>query len=117
MRYRVAHRSAAARPGLTQVLGAKEGFMTDEEIGEIEMRCNAATSGPWQSFIEGRDHLAGDDFIRTGGLDDSSPDIYLIQATHADQDFIAHARQDIPTLIAQVRLLKASIASGQGVGV
>jgi hypothetical protein len=81
--------------------------MTDEELREIEKRCNAATAAPWESFIEGRDHLAGDDFIRTGGMDDSSPDIHLTQATHADQDFVAHARQDIPALIAEVRRLKA----------
>jgi hypothetical protein len=83
--------------------------VTDEEIREIEARCNAATAAPWQSFIEGRDHMAGSDFIRTG-LDSSSPDIYLTDATHADQDFIAHARQDIPSLIAEVRRLKALVA-------
>ncbi|UJJ50369.1 MULTISPECIES: hypothetical protein [Rhodanobacter] len=84
--------------------------MTDEEIREIEARCNAATAAPWRSFIEGRDHMSGSDFIRTGGLDSSSPDIYLTDATHADQDFIAHARQDIPSLIAEVRRLKALVA-------
>jgi len=81
--------------------------MTDDQLREIEERCNAASAAPWESFIEGRDHMGGDDFIRTGGMDDSSPDIYLTQATHADQDFIAHARQDIPALIAEVRRLKA----------
>jgi hypothetical protein len=83
--------------------------VTDKEIREIEVRCEAATSAPWQSFIEGRDHLAGSDFIRTGGLDDACPDIELIGATHADQDFIAHARQDIPALIAEVRRLRALV--------
>ncbi|UJJ51043.1 MULTISPECIES: hypothetical protein [Rhodanobacter] len=83
--------------------------MTDEEICKIEARCNAATAAPWQSFIEGRDHASGSDFIRTGGLDGASPDIYLTDATHADQDFIAHARQDIPLLIAEVRRLKALV--------
>ena len=83
--------------------------MTDEEIREIEARCNATTATPWQSFIEGRDHTSGSDFIRTGGLDSSCPDIYLTNATHADQDFIAHARQDIPLLIAEVRRLKAIV--------
>jgi hypothetical protein len=83
--------------------------MTEEQLREIEARCNATTAGPWESFIEGRDHLSGDDFIRTGGLDDSSPDIYLLQATQADQDFIAHSRQDVPALIAEVRRLKALV--------
>ena len=32
---------------------------------------------PWEAFVEGRDHFSGDDFIRTGGLDDASPDMYV----------------------------------------
>ena len=84
--------------------------VTDDEICKIEARCNAATAAPWTSFIEARDNICGSDFIRTGGLDSSSPDIYLTDATHADQDFIAHARQDVPALIAEIRRLKALIA-------
>jgi hypothetical protein len=83
--------------------------VTDEEIYKIEARCNAATAAPWQSFIEGRDCMSGSSFIRTGGLDSSSPDIYLIDATPADQDFIAGAREDVPSLIAEVRRLKALV--------
>ena len=90
--------------------------MKDEEVRSIEVRCDAATSGPWESFVEGRDHLAGDDFIRTGGLDHDSPDMYVTlysgavprPASAADLDFIAHARQDIPRLIAEIRRLQAN---------
>lgn len=28
-------------------------------------------------LVEGRDHSAGDNFIRTGGLDDGFPDMYV----------------------------------------
>ena len=87
--------------------------MTDAEIDEIAARAAAAMSGPWRSFIEGRDHLGGNDFIQTGGDDDRSPDIELIGATPADQDFIAHARQDIPRLVAEVRRLRR-ITGGPG---
>jgi hypothetical protein len=80
--------------------------MTDAELDEIAARCDAATSGPWRSFIEGRDHLGGNDFIITGGDDDRSPDIELTGASRADQDFIAHARQDVPRLVAEVRRLR-----------
>jgi hypothetical protein len=66
--------------------------MDDQLLLEIEARLAAATKGPWQSFVEGRDHLAGDSFIRTGGMDNDSPDIYLSGGTLQDQDFIAHAR-------------------------
>jgi hypothetical protein len=65
-----------------------------EALDEIERRCAAATPGPWKSYVEGRDHTSGDSFIMTGGND-----IYLSGATLADQDFIAHARQDLPALI------------------
>ena len=78
--------------------------MTDEEISQIEGRYAAATPGPWQSFIEGRDHTSGSSFIRTTG-----GDIELSGGSHADQDFIAHARQDVPMLIAEIRHLKAII--------
>jgi hypothetical protein len=83
--------------------------LTDEELEHIERRCNAATKGPWESSVEGRDHLAGSNFIRTGGLDDESPDIELIGGAVDDQDFIAHARQDVPRLIEEVRRLKRSL--------
>jgi hypothetical protein len=84
--------------------------MDAQELDEIESRCLAATKGPWQSFIEGRDHLSGDSFIRTGGMD--SPDLYLAGGTLQDQDFIAHARQDIPRLVAEVRNLQAQLRNG-----
>jgi hypothetical protein len=44
--------------------------------------------------------MSGSDFTMTGG-----EDIYLTGATVSDQDFIAHARQDIPRLIAEVERL------------
>lgn len=75
--------------------------MKDEELKEIEERCNKATAGPWISFIEGRNHTSGSNFIRT-----NQDDIELIGASDADQDFIAHARQDIPLLINEIYQLK-----------
>ena len=70
----------------------------------IRHRCDQATPGPWKSYVEGRDHDSGSSFIMTGG-----EDIELIGASVADQDFIAHARQDIPQLVAEIRRLKAII--------
>lgn len=80
--------------------------MTEDELKEIEMRCSRATKGPWESFVEGRNHFSGSNFIRTGGLDDASPDIELTGASVDDQDFIAHARHDVPALVAEVRRLR-----------
>jgi hypothetical protein len=79
------------------------------ELEAIRRRCEAATAGPWESFVEGRDHLGGNDFIRTGGLDDQSPDIELLGASTADQDFIAHARQDIPRMLDEIERLKKKV--------
>lgn len=71
--------------------------MNDTKLEQIKERCDRATDGPWISFIEGRDHICGSNFIKTAGND-----IELIGATEEDQDFIANARQDIPWLINEV---------------
>jgi hypothetical protein len=72
--------------------------LREDHLAKIERRLKAATPGPWTSFVEGRDHASGSSFIRTAG-----GDIELSGATIADQDFIAHARQDIEFLLAEVR--------------
>lgn len=90
--------------------------LTEAELDQIEQRCDAASKPPWQSFIEGRDHHGGDNFIRVGGMDDSEPDMYvsraadegLVPASDADLDFIAYARQDLPLLLAEVRRHRAA---------
>jgi len=74
--------------------------LTAQELAEIKQRCDRATTGPWKSYVEGRDHDSGSNFIMTG-----SDDIYLSGASIADQDFIAGARQDIPKLIAEIQRL------------
>jgi hypothetical protein len=94
--------------------------MTNDELERIERLAAATLPGPWQSFVEGRDHWGGDDFIRTGGMDNTSPDMYVTlsysdherpkPADHAVLDFIAAARQEIPRLVAEVRRLRAQSA-------
>jgi hypothetical protein len=101
-------------------MGDQSDPVTDAELDQIGRRCQAASKAPWQSFIEGRDHLGGDNFIRIGGLDDTEPDMYVSRdavsgglapaATH-DLDFIAQARQDLPRLLAEVRRLRAAHAA------
>jgi hypothetical protein len=66
--------------------------ITERDLSEIEARCEAATLGPWRSFIEGRDHTSGADFIMTGPETSRGPDIEATGATRADQEFIAYAR-------------------------
>jgi hypothetical protein len=75
--------------------------ITLDELEAMRARCAAATPGPWQSFVEGRDHASGSSFIRTAG-----EDIELSGATINDQEFIANARQDLPRLVEEVRRLR-----------
>jgi hypothetical protein len=77
--------------------------ISDDDLKSIKARCKLATPGPWKSYVEGREKMSGSDFIMTAG-----EDIYLKGATTADQDFIAHARQDIPRLLDEIDRLKKS---------
>jgi hypothetical protein len=78
----------------------------------MKARIDATTPGPWTSYFEGRDHTSGDSFIQT-----ATQDIYISAEDYAgggghfcaDQDFIAHARQDLPRLIAEVERLRARV--------
>lgn len=83
--------------------------MTGEELQAIKARCEAATPGPW---IGGRDadlmrplytfHIA------------VSRDAYEIETDHflaweRNADFIAHAREDVATLLAEVERLREAL--------
>lgn len=81
--------------------------LIDEELKQIQSRCDAATPGPWFSYNEGRDHTSGSSFITTGEKNVRGNDIELSGASSADQDFIAHARQDIPILLNEIKRFKA----------
>lgn len=90
--------------------------LTDDELDRIDARAARAMAGPWEAFVEGRDHTGGDDFIRTGGLDTAAPDLYvsfafpdrpgLAPAGADDLDFIAASRQDVMRLVAEIRRLR-----------
>lgn len=84
--------------------------LTDAELQAIKMRCDAARSSPWTSYVEGRDHTSGSNFIMIGQGPTRGEDIELLGATVEDQDFIAHARQDIPVLIAEIQRLRRKIS-------
>ncbi|MEQ1614364.1 MAG: hypothetical protein ABL904_16570 [Hyphomicrobiaceae bacterium] len=77
-------------------------LISDDELNRIEKGCDAATPGPWASYVEGREEMSGSSFIMTGG-----EDFYVTGCTASDQDFMASARQDIPKLIAEVRRLRS----------
>jgi len=84
--------------------------ISDQELEQILARCNATTAGPWKSYVEGRDHESGSDFIMTGMEPQRGNDIELIGALKQyDQDFIASAKQDIPLLVNEIKRLKKLI--------
>jgi hypothetical protein len=84
--------------------------LSNEHLNEVRRRCDAATSGPWISSVEGRDHMSGDSVI-IRGVDGAEEDLYLIGAIEEDQDFIAHARQDIPLLLDEIARLRKPLSN------
>ena len=76
-------------------------MVEDSDLAAMKDRLRKTTPGPWVSYVEGRDHTSGSSFIMTGG-----DDIALSGATADDQDFIAHARQDVETLIREIERLR-----------
>jgi hypothetical protein len=86
---------------------SKHHFLDEQRIAAIAARVAATAGGPWKAMLEGRDHSSGSSCIVTasGGID-------LDGATDPDVEFIAHARQDIPYLIAQLRRIASLVSSG-----
>ena len=88
--------------------------LTDADLDVIENRAAAASAAPWEPFIFSDRNPNDEDFIRIGGLDDSQPDMYVVHDLGAakvpvpwqDIEFIAHARQDVPALVSEIRRLR-----------
>jgi hypothetical protein len=86
--------------------------MTPDQLAAIEARAQAATEGPWESLRAG---MLGTRVVRVDGeWDGLVPDEFITMVTPAlrkfdDADFIAHARTDVPALLALVREQRAAI--------
>jgi hypothetical protein len=78
-------------------------MMKNTELKQLQDALKNATKGPSVSFIEGRDHSSGSSFIQTG---ETNYDIDFFNLRHADQDFIAIARNFLPQLIDEVLRLQ-----------
>lgn len=86
--------------------------MTDERLDEIQERADAATPGPWRmseydpaEVWADRDPAGWDAFfIATTDRNMGDPNI-------ADAEFIAHSREDVGELLAEVRRLRAELAA------
>jgi hypothetical protein len=86
--------------------------LTNEYLKEVRERCEATTNSPWISFIEGRNHSSGSSVI-IRGINGTEDDLYLTGATEEDQDFVAHARQDIPRLLDEIERLRKLLLNKQ----
>lgn len=68
--------------------------------------CDKATKGPWISYVEGRDHDIGSNFIMTGNEQERGYDIEFYSLREEDQDFIAMSRNMLPEMIREVLRLQ-----------
>lgn len=84
--------------------------LTPADLDTIEARANAATPGPWltteqapkwdtptQCGYDSREHHRGPPYFATGVC------VETIAQAEADSTFIAHARTDVPRLLATAR--------------
>jgi hypothetical protein len=99
-------RIALLRARIVFEIYADDQLTEDDELDAISARCDEATPPPWRSLVEGRNHTSGSSFIMRGEGTSRHEDIELTGASVADQDFIAHARQDVPRLVAEVVRLR-----------
>ena len=90
--------------------------MTNTELDAIEKRCNAATPGPWRAQSEELNHhgvgwcvfCRAEDQHQTPAEADAHDRVLLEMNGNfgnrlEDVAFIAHAREDMPQLIAALR--------------
>lgn len=103
-------------PSKWKYMSLKEDIVTEEELKEIERRTNAATPGPWEICGSGYGDYPADGIQSTGKKDSyGNPEEiigysipYEQTGVNSNEDalFIAHAREDIPLLVAEVRRLQ-----------
>lgn len=78
------------------------------DLAEVEQRVNAATPGPW--WNDGHEIYVGEDGIPAASTwIGETCSVELPDYGDANGTFIAHARQDVPALVAEVRRLKARV--------
>lgn len=85
--------------------------MTQEQLDSIQRRVGSATEGPWS-------HWSGwhqwDNFVKS----DSNEGLYTVAdviSEAGDAAFIAHAREDIPALLAEVERLRGVLTKAREV--
>lgn len=77
--------------------------ITPSELEEIRERCARATPGPWCSV--------GSQVYSSGGRLVGSPSSSGSGNCVYDNNFISHARSDIPRLLEEIERLKAALTA------
>lgn len=72
-------------------------MITNAELTQMKARAEKATAGPWYSHVDGTVFLKHTQEIADVWTDNEE----------ADAAFIAHAREDVPRLVAEVEHLSA----------
>jgi hypothetical protein len=78
--------------------------MTDLDLDAIEARVNAAADGPWVAERGARPTQWPKDYVARPLRN------RFRVGDEADAEFIAHARTDVPALVAEVRRLREFMA-------
>lgn len=84
--------------------------MNIESIELLKSLLEAASAGPWKSYVEGRDHTSGSNFIKTGNPE---YDIEFLNLRQADQDFIVAARNILPQLMEEFLRMKSLLSEDE----
>lgn len=103
--------------------------LTDQQLDEIDARANAATAGPWGVYESGSMIDIAADLQETGCGYRARREIARLEdepldndpahrewtaeqdwaQVQADAEFVAHAREDVPVLLAEIRRLRAQV--------
>ena len=85
--------------------------MSNIDLHAKQDRCNKVTQDTWTAYIEEVTHTSGSSFIMvTDKSGNRKQYLEVIGATNDDLEFITHAKQDIPLLIAEIEYLKSMLS-------
>lgn len=94
--------------------------ITEKRLNEIQDRIEGAIRGPWiHDVIEFRSHMSN--AVKVPLTDHMGTELVVIAHTgyglgspHRNASFMAHARDDVPDLLAEVHRLRDELARTQG---
>lgn len=89
--------------------------MTEEQLHAIQQRAEQATDGPWEAWVPDSEledpAINAQDGNWIAGTAYDGQSLSRAHNVEADTIFIAHARQDIPDLLKEVRRLQTLLAN------